>query len=160
MTLDELVLQKLAEWRPPREGRHNLAVPDERTGWVVLLTAERQDDLGCALWEMVLERGREPPDPGASVGVWAERIAARVTGLLEPLTVLEIDPSRNEALLRSVEPSRRKDDLYFYELLCTGTRRVQVRRYRASHEGKRREQIPFALTHEAVAKLAADLAAD
>ena len=160
MTLDEIVLQKLAEWRPPREGRHTLAVPDEQRGWVVRLTAERHDDLGCALWEMTMERGPAPADAAASVGSWAERIAGRVTGLLEPLTVLEIDTARNEALLRSVEPRRRKDDLYYYEILLKGTRQALVRRYRASHQGNRREQILFALTHEAVAKLAADLTAD
>ena len=160
MTLDDIVLQKLAEWRPPREGKQFLAVPDEAGRWVVRLTAECQAQLGCSLWEMAVDRTGAPAPAGDTVGRWADRIAGRVTGLLEPLAVLEVDTTRDEALLRSNEPSRRKDDLHYYEVLLKGTRQATVQRYRATHAGQRREQIPFALTHETVAKLAADLTAD
>jgi hypothetical protein len=43
-------------------------------------------------------------------------------------------------------------------VLLYGTAAATVRRYQASHEaGARREQVAFALTHEALAKLAGDL---
>ena len=32
MTLDELLLQKLADWRPDK-GRHTLDLSDEASGW-------------------------------------------------------------------------------------------------------------------------------
>ncbi len=159
MTLDETVLRKLAEWHPPRGCRQTLAVPDEGSGWAVALTIERHDELSSALWEISLQRvaaakvATRLPD-------WANRVAGRVTGLLEPLRVLEVDVQRDEALLRSNEPARRSDELFYYEVLLKGTRRAAVIRYQATPEGGRREQIPFTLTHEALAKFVADLAAD
>ena len=97
MTLEETLLQKLADWRPPGGGRHTLAVSDE-TAWVVRVTAERRDDLGCALWEMVAERTEPRADKKRTVGDWAEQVAGRVTGLQEPLAVVEVDTLRDMAL--------------------------------------------------------------
>ncbi len=161
MTLDVTVLQKLAEWHPPREGRQSLAVSDEASGWVMNLTVDKQDDFSCAVWEIVLRRmSLLPTEAGSTLESWAKRVAGRVTGLLEPLRIMEIDVERDEAQLRSDEPAHRTDELFYYEVLLRGTRQAAVRRYHAPmHEG-RREQIPFSLTHEALAKFVADLAAD
>jgi hypothetical protein len=90
---------------------------------------------------------------------WANGVARRVTGLMEPLRVLEIDIQRNEALLRSNEPTRRSADLFYYEVLLKGTQAASVRRYQGNPDGGRREQVPFGLTHEALAKLIGDLVA-
>jgi hypothetical protein len=161
MTLDDIVLQKLTEWRPPSNDRHTLTIPDEQSGWSVGVTVDRHDDLGCALWEMTLRRTRQPSESSAdALEAWAHRAAGRVTGLLEPLRVIEIDRPRGEALLRSQDPSRRSDNLYYYEILLKGTREATLRRYRTQPLGGRREQIPFTLTHEALAKVTADLAAE
>src|SRR5690242_13489360 len=116
MTLDETVLQKLADWHPTRGSRQTLAVPDEGSGWAVNLVVDRHDDLSSALWEVDLRRIASPPG-GTTLESWANDIAGRVTGLLEPLKVLEVDVERNEALLRSNQPSRRSDDLFYYEIL-------------------------------------------
>src|SRR5262245_52490973 len=128
MTLDETVLQKLAEWRPTSEGRSMLTIPDEGTGWTVSLTADRCDDLGCRLWEVQVRRTREA-GPGITLQNWANRVAEEVTGLLEPLRVVEIDMQRHEAQLRSDEPTQRKDNLYYYELVLRGTKEASLRRY-------------------------------
>src|SRR5437016_3170725 len=131
MTLDEIVLQKLTEWRPPSNDRHTLTVPDEHSGWTVTVTVDRHDDLGCALWEMTLGRTREPAEGSvAALEAWAHRAAGRVTGLLEPLRVVEIDRQLGQAMLRSQEPSRRGDQLYYYEVLLKGAREATLRRYR------------------------------
>jgi hypothetical protein len=157
MTLDDTVLQKLAEWRPAGEGRSSLTIPDEGTGWAVTLTADRCDDLGCRLWEVQLRRTREA-GPGATLHGWANRVAEEVTGLLEPLRVVEIDTRRNEAQLRSDEPTQRKDTLFYYEVLLRGTKEADLRRYHAPTAGGRREQVTFTLTHEALAGFVEDLA--
>jgi len=160
MTLDETVLQKLADWRPG-EGRQTLLIPDEGSGWAATLSADRFDATGCLAWEVTLRRSQAtaPADPEA-LRSWAERAAGAVTGLLEPLKVVEVDGSRGQALLRSREPARRADRLFYYEVLLTGTHEAQVRRYRATANSEsRREAIGFALTHEALAKLVADLTA-
>jgi hypothetical protein len=158
MTLDEALLQNLAEWRPGG-GRQTLNLPDTGSGWTVALTADRSDALGCLVWELALRRTTEPA-AGEGLRAWAERIAGRVTGLLEPLKVVEVDLVRGQALLRSQAPARRGEQLHYYEVLLTGVRAAVVRRYRASLQGDaRREQVPFTLTHEALAKLAGDLSA-
>jgi hypothetical protein len=156
MTLENTVLEKLAEWHPPA-GRHTLTVPDQGAGWSVAVTADRSDVLGCLVWELAVRR-TGPAAADQTLRGWAERTVARVVGLLEPLKVHEIDPERNEALLRSAAPLERGANLFYYEALLHGASAATVRRYRASHGG-RREQVAFALTHEALAKFVADLTA-
>jgi len=155
MTLDDTLLQKLAEWRPAG-GRQTLNLPDEGSGWRVALTADRCDDLGCRVWELELARTAPAPE-GLTLRSWAERVATRVTGLLETLQVVEVDDERGEALVRSNEPRRRGETVSYYEVLLRGTSVAFARRYQATGQGSRREQIAFALTHEVLAKLAADL---
>ncbi len=182
MTLVEKLLQRLADWRPA-EGRQTLGIADEDMDWAVSLTADRYDSLGCLVWEMTLRRtgnlrvqpGDPSPQPlspaagergrgeGASeeLHAWANNVAQRVTGLLEPLKVVEVDTLRNQALLRSQAPTRRGNDLFYYEVLLTGLQEANVRRYQAAQiDRPRREQIAFALTCESLAKLAGDLFAD
>src|SRR5262245_58856989 len=157
MTLSELVLQRLGSWHPSRSERQALVVAEEGNGWAASLTADRNDDLSCVLWELVLRRAMTADVP---VRPWADKVARRATGLLEALRVVEIDEERNEALLRSKEPTRRGSDLFYYEFRLSSNRQAIVRRFRASEEGGQRAQITYALTHEALAKLIQDLVAD
>jgi hypothetical protein len=159
MILDEILCKKLADWRPP-EGRHDLTVSEDELGWAVTLTAERCDELGCLVWELHVNRSTGAPRRSLNLSSWAQNVVTRVTGLLEPLKVVEVDPVRNEALLRSNTAAKRGDKLFYYEVLLIGTTAAQFRRYQADANGNgRREQVAFALTHEALAKLAGDLTA-
>jgi hypothetical protein len=157
MTLENTVLQKLAEW-PPASGRRTLNLPAEGS-WAVAVTADRHDELGCLLWELNLHRGGPAP-AGSTLSAWAERVAGRATGLLEPLKVVEVDAERGEALLRSDQPTQRGEKLYYYEVLLKNTKAALVRRFQALPGNGRRDQVPFALTNEVLAKFVADLAAD
>ena len=160
MTLENTLLEKLSEWRPAGEGRHTLAVLDADAGWNVALTADRQDQIACVVWELTLTRMNAvtTTDP-AALKAWAERAAGQVKGLLEPLAVVEVDTHRNEALLRSGEPSRRGEGVAYYEILLKGTREAIARRFQGAAAGKR-TQVPFTLTHEVLARFAAVLTAD
>jgi hypothetical protein len=176
-----MLLQKLSEWHPPptdgppssfgfratpkagdREPaptRHGLSVADPASGWTAALTAEQRDALGCLVWELACRRTTAPA--AGTLQAWADRVAARVTGLVEPLTVVEVDLARDEALLRSDEPSQRGAGLYYYEVLLKGRREALVRRYQGSHKaGDRREQVSFAVTYEVLANLVRTLVAD
>jgi hypothetical protein len=159
MTLDETVLRKLASWRPARGSRQTLALPDEGSGWAVSLVVDRHDELSAAFWEVTLQRVAPVRNP-ITLESWAKEIPQRVTGLLESLKVLEIDAARNEALLRSDEPTQRGTDLFYYEVLLKGTQTARIRRYQGSPGGGHREQVSFLLTHEALAKLARDITAE
>src|SRR5437870_9022932 len=108
MNLAETVLQKIANWRPAGDKREALLIPDGGSGWALELQADRCDELGCRVWEISLRRTRKPQSPASALQAWADRAAERVTGLLEGLRVIEVDPQRNEALLRSNTPTRRE----------------------------------------------------
>jgi hypothetical protein len=158
MTLDETLLQKLAEWRPSPGARRDLTVADSDSGWSASLSADRSDELGCLAWEFTVRPSAVPAK--LELSAWADRIAAQVKGLLEPLAVHEVDTSRGEALLRSHPPAQRGENVLYYEFLLQGSGAVTVRRFQADSKAHaKRQQVAFALTHEALAKLAHDLIA-
>ncbi len=157
MNLNDLLLQKLAEWRFNND-RQTLSVAQPETGWTALVVADCADRVGCRVWELTLTRAEAAPET-ADLKTRAERLAGKATGLMEPLRLIEVDAGRDAALLRSAAPLKRGDELSYYEVLLTG-RGAGVRRYQSSTTGGARQQVAFALTHEALAKLAADLTAD
>jgi hypothetical protein len=158
MNLAETVLQKIANWRPAGDKRQALLIPDGGSGWAVELQADRCDELGCRVWEITLRRTRKTEVQSLALQAWADRAAKRVTGLLEGLRVVEVDSGRNEALLRSDTPTSREQRVSYFEILLRGTKSATLRRFRAYQEpGHRREQVSFALTHEALAKVVTDL---
>ena len=156
MTIDEALLQKLASWRPDSVS-NRLSVDHAGSGWQVNLVAEHVDTLGCRLSELTLSRLR-PLGEGRSLADQAGRIAGRVTGLLEPLRLVEVDAEHGVAQLRSTSAARRGDDLAYYEVLRHGDGTTRVHRYQTAPGGKR-HAIAFTLTHEALAKLVGDLTA-
>lgn len=156
MTRTESLLPKLSEWKPAGEGRHSLAVALPEVGWAVHLTADKTDSLSCLVWELTCARTDEAP-AGFTLKGWAEGVAQRATGLLEPLRLLEVDDARGEALLRSDAPAKKGERLAYYEARLFAAGRATVRRFLASRTESGREQVAFALTHEVLAKLADDI---
>src|SRR4051812_31912745 len=93
MTLENTLLQKLSRWRFPEGARQTLNAED--AGWAVAVDAECADTVGCRVWEVGLSR----PTPRADdLTARAGRVAERVTGLLEPLKLLEVDAGKGTAL--------------------------------------------------------------
>jgi hypothetical protein len=152
MTLESTVRQKLSEWRPA-DGRHELTIPGP--GASLSLAVDQHEELGCLVWELTAQRAQG----GETLRAWAERIARCITVLMGPLKVVEIDEQRGEAMLRSDKPQPRADKVIYFELMLHGTQRAVLRRYEGAHANGSRAQISFAITHEAIAKLAADLTA-
>jgi hypothetical protein len=157
MTLAENLLPRLSDWRPAGDGRHSWSESLPALGWTVQLAADKTDTLSCLVWELTLTRTAEPP-AGLTLKGWAEAVAVRVGGLMEPLAVHEVDVTRDEAVLRSTSPAKRGEALSYYEVRLTGLGKAVVRRFRATKATPGREQVAFALTHEALAKLAGDVA--
>ena len=157
MTLAENLLPKLSDWKPAGSGRHSWVAAAPEAGWTVQLTADKADSLSCLAWELSLTRTGEAPE-GLTLRGWAEDVAKRATGLLEPLRLLEVDDTRGEVILRSDSPAKMGERLAYYEVKLTGTDRATVRRFNASRTERGREQVAFALTHEVLAKLAGDIA--
>jgi hypothetical protein len=155
MSLDGLLLEKLARWRP--EGRQALEVSAPESGWTAVVSADAADVVGCRLWEVSVRRTGEPL-PAATLRPRAELIAGRVTGLLETLRLVELDEPKGVALLRSDTPTRRNNDICYYEALVHADGNATLRRYEAPRAAEpRRQQVAFALTLESLGKVVADL---
>jgi len=155
MTLDELLLQKLAKWRPDTNNP-TLDVTDPATGWTVQLTGDCVEQVGSRLTELTLSRN--VPLADVDLKTRAGLVASQATGLLEPLRLIEIDTERRTALLRSQGPSQRGENLFYYELLLQGDGGCALRRYQASQQAvTRRQSVSFTLTHDALGKLVNDL---
>lgn len=155
MTLGETVLSKLAEWRPAGTGRHIFRHADAGSGWTISFAVEKADELSCQLSEVTCERAAvKEPD----LKSWANALAQHVTGLMEPLKVVEIDEHRNEAILRSEEPTTRGNRRAHFELKLHGNCRAVLTRYAAeAAPAAQRKSIAFVLTRESLSKLVDDL---
>jgi hypothetical protein len=154
MTLENKLLQNLAKWRFPLGDRRTLTATEG--GWAVTVHADSADTVGCHVWEVALARAN--PAAGVDLKARAAAVADSVTGLLEPLKLLEIDAPKGTALLRSEAPKQAGDNLFYYEVRLGADGSADARRYEAERTGAKRKQIAFTLTHEALAKLADDLA--
>jgi hypothetical protein len=155
MSLDALLLEKLAKWRST-SGRTTLEASSD--GYSAAAAVECVDTVGCRLWELSLRPAAARPV--ADLKTRAEQLCQRVTGLMEPLRLVETDALGNVALLRSEQPGQLGEDRFYYEVLLDGDSSSVVRRYRTPQADQpRRQQVAFTLTHEALAKLVRDLTA-
>jgi hypothetical protein len=158
MTLAEALLPKLASWRPAGEGPHGISVSLPEHGWTVQLTAERVDTVGILLVEVEATRDTHVSEDQAALESHVRRAAGRATGLLEPLRLVEMDRVHHVALLRSDAPPQRGDSVSYYEVKFLGRNRVTLTRFQARKGSPaQRKAVPFALTHEALAKVVDDL---
>lgn len=151
MTRNETLQRKLADWQP-HSSRQTLAVGAD--AWNAQVVADRVESLGVELWEVRLTRTTAVTAPLAEQ---VTTLAGRITGLMEPVRVVEIDATR--AQLRSTAPAAQGEALFYYEILRDADGTTHVARYQASLASGKRQQIPFTLTREALAKLLADLTA-
>lgn len=155
MNLAATLRENLADWTPAGDGRHTWSHKAD-DGWAVALTAERVESLGLSLWALALD-GSARLD-AVPLDDWAGRLAAEVTGLMEPLSVHEIDNTLGVALLRSGAPAQDAGAPLYYEVKLTAGVGLTLARYRHA-AGGRREQVAFTLTHEAAAKFVGDAVA-
>jgi len=157
MTTADTITEALAAWQPYGSVRHSWSHALPAECWNVTLAADKADSVGCMAWDLMVAR-TDPAPEGATNRAWADRVAGRVTGLLEPLKVIEVDDAGGEAILRSADPSKKGPTVWYYEIALSGASRAAVRRYQADPKaGTPRTQVGFALTHEVLAKLIDDL---
>jgi hypothetical protein len=90
---------------------------------------------------------------------WGDRIAARVTYLMEPLLVVEADAEAVQVAMRSKSPTTRGDRRSFYEVRLNRDGSLRMERVVFDEATRQRQTTPFQLTREIVERLADDLVA-
>jgi hypothetical protein len=156
MTLGETLHKSLSDWPANTDGPHECSAA--ANGWTATAHAGTIDTVGAKLNHLDLAR-TDPAPADTTLGGWAEGVAERATGLLERLKVYEVDTAHDTAVLRSDVPTVKGTVAGYYEVVLQGTDRASVSRYQADRTaGTPREQVPFTLTHDAIAKLADDIA--
>ena len=88
---------------------------------------------------------------------WADRLVTRLTYLMEPLVVLEIDAAGGQAELRSEAPSWRDGRRTYYELRLDRRAALRLSRVTFDEASRKRDTALCQLTREALERLADDL---
>lgn len=150
-------LRRLVDERSPFTGRIESVVA-EGGGVTVRCDMQSAEGVGCALTQLdMVEERRKVLNPD-DLCRWAEWICGRVTYLLEPLGVVEVDRQSGVAVVRSKPPHRRGDRIAYYEMLADRNHHASLRRYQYDVRSKKRGAVTFPLTHEQLEILVDDLA--
>jgi hypothetical protein len=90
---------------------------------------------------------------------WGERLAGRVTYLMEPLKVVETDAHGGEVQIRSQRPTPRDEQRSYYEVRLFRQGSLRLQRFVFDQETRERRQTPCQLTREVLERLADDIVA-
>jgi hypothetical protein len=90
---------------------------------------------------------------------WGDRLAARLTYLMEPLVVLEVDAQAGEAELRSKSPTPKGERRSFYEVRLRRDASLHFQRVAFDDSTRLRQIVPCQMTVEVLERLADDLVA-
>jgi len=98
-------------------------------------------------------------DPDGDLRARADRLAARLDYLMEPLAVVEHDGRAGEVLLRSRKPTRRAGWHAYYEARLGRDGSTRLGRVRFDDQTRQRRPTPCQITAEALERLVDDLVA-
>ena len=98
-----------------------------------------------------------PPAPTSLAGRRAEALLGALDADQDGAVTKEEFLDGAMALLRSATPTERNGEMHYYELTLTGTHTADLKRFSAGKSQAGKRAVPFVLTHEAVAKVVADL---
>jgi hypothetical protein len=132
-------------------------VAAEEGGCRVSLTMTANGPVGLAFDDLTFA-GPAGDLPDGALRSWAERVAARVTYLMEPLVILEHDPLAGEVELRSRTPTERGESRSHYEARLRRDGTLRLSRVVTDAATRRRRPAPCQMTREALERLADDLA--
>ncbi len=90
---------------------------------------------------------------------WADRLVARVTYLMEPLVVFEVDAQGVQVEIRSQSPTPRAGLRSYFEVRLNRAAELRLLRLAYEDATRTRRQVPYQLTREVLERLADDLVA-
>jgi hypothetical protein len=123
------------------------------------LTLTARGPVGLAFETLDYARGDHAGLSTENLRAWGARLAARLTYLMEPLVVLEVDAEAGEAKLRSQAPTPRGDRRSYYEVRLRGEGSLHLRRVGFDEQTRQRLTVPCQMTLEVLERLADDLVA-
>jgi hypothetical protein len=113
------------------------------------------DAIGCAVDAFAFRTGRLTGASLEKLKKIGEDLSRRVTYLLEPIAIIELDAEGVTVQLRSSPPSQDGGVTSYYELSINQDG-LSLRRYQ-SQTGQPRQAVPAHFTHEAFRRLARDV---
>jgi hypothetical protein len=154
-------LHKLVEERIPFRDRIEPIVASDQ-GVTVRCDLTQAEGVGCMLTHLDLVEERKDSLTMDELVHWAEWICGRVTYLLEPLQVIEIDKKTGIAMIRSKMPKKKLakpagEKIAYFEMLADQHHHASLRRYQYRRPTRDRGSVPFGLTHEQLEVLVDDL---
>lgn len=155
MSLTETVHRLVVERTPFHDQLQPIVASDE--GITLRCDLNSAESVGCTLSQIDLVDASKSSLSMDELVHWAEFICGRVTYLLEPLQLIELDGRHGVALVRSRRPQRKKDQIAYYEFIADKNHHASLRRYRYDMANRDRGTVPFPLTHEQLEVLVDDL---
>lgn len=155
MSLSRKIADAVAERSGVGTGPGPLSVEDGPYG--LTLEAAIATPVGVSCDAIAFERSGTPAAGLETVRGWSERLASRVTYLLEPLVIHETDAEQAVVELRSRTPDRREGRRSYYEVRLYPEGRLRLQRVAYDEATRRREAAPCRLTTETLERLAEDL---
>ena len=116
------------------------------------------DKLGCAFQMFEVRSDSLASASMDRLKELSEALSRRLTYLLEPISLVEVDADQRVVQLRSNPPQKDETGTSYYELLVASGGRLSLRRY-AKSPGNPRQPIPAQVTREVFFRLVADFAA-
>ena len=117
------------------------------------------ESLGCAVSHVLVSAPKLASASAQTLKEWSDRLADRLTYLLESLSPLETDEENGRVLMRSTAPRSLPAGREYYEcmLAAESAGTVSFRRYRAESGVPGRDAVDMTLTGEVLGRLVGDL---
>jgi len=116
------------------------------------------DTLACAFTDFTVSTDALAAATAEQLKQLGERLSARLTYLLEPISPIEFDREQCVVQLRSSPPERDEDRTSYYELAVRRGGSLSLRRY-AKKPGDVRQAISVNVTREVFFRLVSDFSA-
>src|SRR5262245_20974059 len=116
------------------------------------------DAIGCSFLTLAYATDKLAASPVEELKKLSEALIARLTYLLEPIGIVEVDRDRASVQLRSSPPQKGDDGTSYYELMIRRGGDVTLSRYQ-KRPGQIREIVPANVTREVLQRLSEDFVA-
>ncbi len=143
------------------EARNDFPAPlrVEEAGQHLALDVEQSTPVGISCRNLEFAAPERAPWSLDDLKAWGQRLSARLTYLMEPLSVHEADVEAVEVRLRSQIPTPRDGRRSYYEITLDRAGTLRLARYHFDEAERLRKPASIQLTREVLLRLADDLAA-